>query len=688
LISVLIPVKNGGAELERCLQAIARQDVDDDVEVIVVDSGSSDGSRDIARAHGARVEEIKPSEFGHGRTRNLAARLAGGEILVFTSQDAVAANDAWLRRLVAPLADPDVGGVYGRQLPHDEATPPERYFLEFLYGPTPRVQRIDDLEQLTYERTLFSNVNSAMRRSTWAEHPFEDDVVMSEDQEWSRRVLLAGFAIVYAPEAAVRHSHAYSLRAAFRRFFDSGASADRSYVAGDVSRTALRNAAVRYAVGEVVWLWRSGRRRWIPYAGAYELAKFAGLQVGLRHERLPQSLKRRLSAHPSYWDVAGPETTAGSLRVLLVSANYQPSVGGIERFVELLAEGLARRGHTVTVVTCTAAEEPEADAEAEAEGEIGVRVVRIPSSNLLHRRLNVPYPLPAPAAAVRTLRGLLAECDVAHPQDALYATSVATLALARGAGVPTVLTQHVGFVPQHRPLLDAVQRASIATLGHSARLARVVATINPAVAEWARRTWGVRDARVLPVGVLSSTTTNAQRTAVRRELGLADDAFVAVFTGRDVPKKRLDVFLAAHDPAYELVAVTDRHANGAPGAKLVPFMSPAEFGRLLTAADAFVLPSEGEGFPLALQEALVAGIPCVVTPGPGYEHYLREGDAAFVSPDPEAIRQALLRLVSDVDFSRALAARGRAVGEQRFGVDTFVDAYEALYREVTGSRRQ
>jgi GT2 family glycosyltransferase len=151
-----------------------------------------------------------------------------------------------------------------------------------MYGETPHTQRLASLAELTYEHTLFSNVNSAIPRRIWEQFPFEDDVTMSEDQEWSRRVLLAGHTIVYEPRAAVRHSHTYTLRGAFRRFYDSGASAARSYVSGDASRAALRRAMRRYAIGEVRWLWRTGQRRWIPYAAAYELAKLAGLRLGLR----------------------------------------------------------------------------------------------------------------------------------------------------------------------------------------------------------------------------------------------------------------------------------------------------------------------------------------------------------------------------------------------------------------------
>ena len=125
---------------------------------------------------------------------------------------------------------------------------------------------------------------------------------MSEDQEWSRRVLLAGFSVLYEPAAAVRHSHNYTLGEAFRRFFDSGASADRAYLAGErESVRALRAAAIRYARGELGWMWRTGQRRWIPYAIVYETIKMVGLLLGANHKRLPLAAKRRLSGLPGFW---------------------------------------------------------------------------------------------------------------------------------------------------------------------------------------------------------------------------------------------------------------------------------------------------------------------------------------------------------------------------------------------------
>jgi rhamnosyltransferase len=304
MISVVIPVKNGGSDLIRCLDAIRSQVTGAEVEIVVVDSGSTDDSVAIARERLAAVHEIPAREFNHGASRNLGAIRSHGELLVFISQDAYPVSSDWLERLTAPMReDPEVAGAYGRQLPHEGARPPEVFFLDFLYGPNARVQRAAAAGELSMDTTLFSNVNAAIPRAIWERFPFAEDIIMSEDQEWSQRVLQAGFALAYVPLAAVRHSHNYTLAAAFARFFDSGVSAERAYLAGDKpSRQVLRIRAARYARGELAWLARTGQRRWIPYAALYESMKFAGLVLGTNHRRLPLRLKRRLSALPAHWD--------------------------------------------------------------------------------------------------------------------------------------------------------------------------------------------------------------------------------------------------------------------------------------------------------------------------------------------------------------------------------------------------
>ena len=205
---------------------------------------------------------------------------------MFTSQDAHAEDGDWLGRLVAPLDDPQVAGAYGRQVAHEGAKPPEEFFLDYLYGPSARTQRAAGEAELSMATTLFSNVNSAIRRDVFERFRFVDDINMSEDQEWSRRVLLEGYAIAYEPRAVVRHSHDYDLRAAFRRFYESGLSARRSYAPGRGSLLVVARTGLDYVRAEVRWFRERGLLRWLPYAAVYEAAKAAGLVAGTLHDRL------------------------------------------------------------------------------------------------------------------------------------------------------------------------------------------------------------------------------------------------------------------------------------------------------------------------------------------------------------------------------------------------------------------
>ncbi len=310
-----------------------------------------------------------------------------------------------------------------------------------------------------------------------------------------------------------------------------------------------------------------------------------------------------------------------------------------------------------------------------------MRVVRIPSSHLLQHRWRVPYPLPSPLALVPELRRRVASCDVVHVQDAIYATSVGALVAARALGVPSLLTQHVGLVPQSTRLLDAAEGLAMSTLGWSARLASQVVAYNADVAAWSTSKWRLPDVPILPIGIPDPLVGSApDRSSVRRALELPEDRFLALFVGRDVPKKRLDLVLAATDDAYDLVALTDRTDNERlDHAHVLPFLEQERYRDLLLSVDAFVLPSEAEGIPLALQEALLAGLPCVVTRVPGYERYLGDDDVLWVEPNPGSIRAALTRLAGDDALRTELAGRARAAGLREFGLEQFVDAYEELY---------
>src|SRR5512135_356152 len=121
-VSILILTKNGGTDFRACLEQVHAQSTTRPSEIIVVDSGSTDGTIEFARSLGARVKQIAPEAFHHARTRNLAAGMARGQVLVFLSQDAIPASGRWLEAVVKNFADPGVGAVYGKQLPRRGAS--------------------------------------------------------------------------------------------------------------------------------------------------------------------------------------------------------------------------------------------------------------------------------------------------------------------------------------------------------------------------------------------------------------------------------------------------------------------------------------------------------------------------------------------------------------------------------------
>ena len=298
-VSIIIPTKNGGATLAKTLAMVYAQACPRPFEVIIIDSGSSDNTLDIVGRYTARLIQIQPEEFGHGKTRNLGARLAKGRLLVFITQDAVPTSDRWLENLVRHLEAPDVAGVYGRQIPREDTNPVEQFFLHSRY-PVHRIVQSARQGQVNMDTIFFSNVNSAVKREILDQYPFIDNLIMSEDQEWGKRVLLNGYSIIYEPEAAVYHSHSFGPREVFKRYFDSGVSLVQ-FAHEEYSSWAFIRNGLNYVCQEMKFLVDNGQLLWIPYALLYDLSKFMGLSLGKRERFLAAALKRRLSMHAYHW---------------------------------------------------------------------------------------------------------------------------------------------------------------------------------------------------------------------------------------------------------------------------------------------------------------------------------------------------------------------------------------------------
>jgi GT2 family glycosyltransferase len=310
-VTVAIPVRNGGRLLERTLAALSVQTIEH--ELLVCDSGSTDGSVRAAHAHGARVIEIAPSRFSHGGTRNLLMREASGARVALLTQDAEPADERWLERLAGGLElAPDVAIACGPYRPRADASAAvrmelERWFASLAGDGRPRVERLSAHERaelparaLVGRRGFFTDANACVSRSAWERVPFRE-LAYAEDRALAIDMLRAGYAKAYVPHAAVLHSHDYTALLQLRRCFDEWRGLREVYGWREPAAPGHLLGQLR---GELAHARRDpslaglpAARRWATLAAVsrHHAVRLTGAVLGSRADMLPALVRGALS---------------------------------------------------------------------------------------------------------------------------------------------------------------------------------------------------------------------------------------------------------------------------------------------------------------------------------------------------------------------------------------------------------
>jgi len=375
------------------------------------------------------------------------------------------------------------------------------------------------------------------------------------------------------------------------------------------------------------------------------------------------------------------------MKILLVSHYYPPHMGGMEFVTFYQAKFLALKGHVVTVVTSRVRRE-------EYSGVCqGVEVVRVPALNIFEKRWGVPFPIFSPHLFF-VLRRLVKQAEVVHIHDAFYISSFVAAWWARWYHKPVVLMQHVEMVAHPSPLVVFLQKLIYATTGaYIFKTSSKILTLNDRVEEFLKHR-GVPVSKLVRFmnGVdtdLFRPVSVEQKQVLRKKLQLSGEKGIVLFVGRFVPKKGFHKLLAIRNTAYQLVFCGGTKPDSAPlDAVFLGMLSHQDTSEVYQAADIFVLPSEGEGFPLSVQEAFATGLPVITTNDSGYKRYGFNHDLVRLidNPTTHSLDTEITQLLHAPERMEAMSRYSREYALAHFSWPRVIAELTDVYKEVITTR--
>ena len=254
MISVIIPTLNAGKEIGSLLNSLQGQTLPIQ-EIIVVDSSSTDNTVEICNQYNlVRVITIERKDFDHGKTRDMAFRASTGNIVVFLTQDAIPANNLFLKKLIAPLSEEKVAVSTGRQLPKPNASKMEQLVRTFNYPDESYIRSKDDLLRMGIKTFFCSDVCAAYNREIYMElGGFEYPIKTNEDMFFAAKVINADYRIAYCADAQVYHSHNFTLKEQYKRNYIQGYEIEKHRkLLNNVSPNSEGMRLVRYVSKELL----------------------------------------------------------------------------------------------------------------------------------------------------------------------------------------------------------------------------------------------------------------------------------------------------------------------------------------------------------------------------------------------------------------------------------------------------
>ncbi len=275
--SIVIRAYNEEKHIGRLLEGIRRQTLKD-VEIILVDSGSSDSTVSIAESFGAKVVNIRPEEFTFGRSLNLGVREATRDFIVIASAHVYPVYPDWLETLLRPFEDDKVALAYGKQRGPETA----RFSEQQIYH-----QWFPEVSKPRQETAFCNNANAAIRKSLWEQNPYDETLTGLEDLAWAKWAKEHGYAIAYVAEAEIIHIHNETPRGVFNRYRREAMAFKQIHPEAHFNLYDFARLTTTNIISD---LWHAARERvlWesLPSIFWFRFMQFHGTRMGYRESGL------------------------------------------------------------------------------------------------------------------------------------------------------------------------------------------------------------------------------------------------------------------------------------------------------------------------------------------------------------------------------------------------------------------
>ena len=299
-ISLVIRCYNEERHIGRLLDGIVQQ-TREDVEIIVVDSGSTDSTRTIACRYPIKLLSIKPEDFSFGRSLNLGCRAATGDLIVIASAHVYPTYMDWLGKLVEPFSDPQVALVYGKQRGNESTKFSEQQVL---------LKWFPDTSNSHQEHPFCNNANAAVRRSVWEQLEYDETLTGLEDTDWATKAMALGYKIAYVADAEIVHVHNETMKQIYNRYRREAIALKRiapqeRFNLWDFCRLFAANV-----IGDYGHAWRD-RALWrnIPGILSFRFLQFWGTYRGFAQSGPVTSQLKRAFYYPNH-RVSSPPSPA------------------------------------------------------------------------------------------------------------------------------------------------------------------------------------------------------------------------------------------------------------------------------------------------------------------------------------------------------------------------------------------